>query len=157
MPLGICQETELDTSALDLCGWCYFIGHSRNTRERKTVASLHASVEVCLEVNAVKTNYIYSCIDRMYHKIIHTDFRMHIQLRLIDSYFGEIQLIVTTYSKSKKRIIRIITNSNKNTSCRELFKIFNILPLQSQYTYSILLFITKNKDQFFPQLTYTYN
>jgi hypothetical protein len=52
--------------------------------------------------------------------------------------------------KIQKRIIRIITNSNKNASCRELFKILNILPLQSQYIYSILLFITKNKEQFFP-------
>jgi len=43
---------------------------------------------------------------------------------------------------------RIITNSNRNASCRELFKKLNILPLQSQYIYSILLFITKNKDQF---------
>jgi hypothetical protein len=52
--------------------------------------------------------------------------------------------------KIQKRIIRIIMNSNKNASCRELFKILNILPLQSQYIYSILLFITKNNDQFFP-------
>jgi len=52
--------------------------------------------------------------------------------------------------KIQKRIIRIITNSKKNASCRELFKILNILPLQSQYIYSILLFITKNKDQFSP-------
>ena len=52
--------------------------------------------------------------------------------------------------KIQKRIIRIITNSNKNASCRELFKKLNILPLQSQYIYSTLLFITKNKDQFFP-------
>jgi len=50
--------------------------------------------------------------------------------------------------KIQKRIIRIITNSNKNASCRELFKRLNILPLQSQYIYSILLFIIKNKDQF---------
>jgi len=48
----------------------------------------------------------------------------------------------------QKRIIRIITNSNKNASCRELFKKLNIPPLQSQYIYSILLFIIKNKDQF---------
>jgi hypothetical protein len=52
--------------------------------------------------------------------------------------------------KIQKRIIRIIMNSNKNTSCRELFKKLYILPLQSQYIYSILLFITKNKDQFSP-------
>ena len=40
-------------------------------------------------------------------------------------------------------------NSNNNAPCKELFKSLNILPLQSQYIYSILLFITKNKDQFF--------
>jgi hypothetical protein len=39
-------------------------------------------------------------------------------------------------------------NSNKNASCKELFKKLKILPLQSQYIYSILLFIIKNKDQF---------
>jgi len=50
--------------------------------------------------------------------------------------------------KIQTRLIRIITNSNKNVPCRELFKSLNILPLQSQYIYSILLFITKNKDQF---------
>jgi len=50
----------------------------------------------------------------------------------------------------QKRIIRIIMNSNKNVSCKELFKNLNILLLQSQYIYSILLFITKNKDQFSP-------
>ena len=48
----------------------------------------------------------------------------------------------------QKRIIRIFTNSNRNASCRELLKKLNILPLQSQYIYSILLFITKNKVQF---------
>lgn len=53
------QETELDTSALGLCGWCYFTGHSINTRQRKTVASLNASVEICLEVNAKKTKYLF--------------------------------------------------------------------------------------------------
>jgi hypothetical protein len=52
--------------------------------------------------------------------------------------------------KIQKRIIRIIMNSKKNASRRELFKKLNILPLQSQYIYSILLFITKNKDQFSP-------
>jgi hypothetical protein len=33
-------------------------------------------------------------------------------------------------------------------SCRQLLKDLNILPIQSQYVYSILLFVTKNKDQF---------
>ena len=50
--------------------------------------------------------------------------------------------------KVQKRIIRIIMNSSRNASCRQLFKDLRILLVQSQYIYSILLFITKNKDQF---------
>jgi len=50
--------------------------------------------------------------------------------------------------KTQKRIIRIIMNSSKNASCQQLFKYLNILPIQSQYIFSILLFVTKNKDQF---------
>jgi len=50
--------------------------------------------------------------------------------------------------KIQKRIIRIIINSSRNASCWQLFKDLNILPIQSQYIYSILLFVTKNKDQF---------
>jgi hypothetical protein len=38
-------------------------------------------------------------------------------------------------------------NSSRNASCRQLFKDLNILTIQSQYIYSILLFVTKSKDQ----------
>ena len=40
-------------------------------------------------------------------------------------------------------------NSSKNASFRRLFKELNILPIQSQYIFSVLSFVTKNKDQFF--------
>jgi len=50
--------------------------------------------------------------------------------------------------KIQKIIIRIIMNSSKNASCQQLFKDLNILPIQSQYIFSILSFVTKNKDQF---------
>ena len=50
--------------------------------------------------------------------------------------------------KIQKRIIRIIMNSSRNASCRQLFKDLNILPIQSHYIYSILLFVTIHKDQF---------
>jgi hypothetical protein len=39
-------------------------------------------------------------------------------------------------------------NSSKNASCRQLFKDLNILPIQSQFIFSILLFVTRNKDHF---------
>jgi len=46
--------------------------------------------------------------------------------------------------KIQKKIIRIIMNSSKNASCRQLFKELNILPIQSQYT----LFVTNIKTNF---------
>jgi hypothetical protein len=49
---------------------------------------------------------------------------------------------------------RIIMNSSKNASCRQLFKDLNILPIQSQYIFSILLFVTKSKDQFLSNSQY---
>ena len=39
-------------------------------------------------------------------------------------------------------------NSSKNASCQQLLKELNILPIQSQYIFSIPLFVIKNKDQF---------
>jgi hypothetical protein len=50
--------------------------------------------------------------------------------------------------KIQKNIIRIIMNLCRNASCRHLFKELNILPTQSQYIFSIFLFVIKNKDQF---------
>ena len=48
--------------------------------------------------------------------------------------------------KIQKRIIWIMTKSRSRVSCRQLFKILEILPLQSQYILSVLLFVVKNKD-----------
>jgi hypothetical protein len=41
-----------------------------------------------------------------------------------------------------------MTKSNNRSSCRQLFKKFGILPLQSQYILSLLSFVVQNKDQF---------
>jgi hypothetical protein len=46
----------------------------------------------------------------------------------------------------QKRIMRIITNCNRRDSCRQLYKQLQILPLKSQYIFSILLFVVKNRD-----------
>jgi hypothetical protein len=50
--------------------------------------------------------------------------------------------------KIQKRIIKIITNIGKRESCRQLFKQLQILPLHSQYIYSLLVFVNKNKELF---------
>ena len=48
----------------------------------------------------------------------------------------------------QKRVIRIIIGIRNRESCREHFRTLKILPLQSQYILSLLLFMIDNKDHF---------
>jgi len=50
--------------------------------------------------------------------------------------------------KIQKRMIRFIANLGVRDSCHCIFKELGILPLYSQYLYSLLLFIAKNRDLF---------
>jgi hypothetical protein len=48
----------------------------------------------------------------------------------------------------QKRITRIMVGISDRDSCREYFKELKILPLQSQYIYSLSLFVINNKHHF---------
>ena len=48
----------------------------------------------------------------------------------------------------QKKAVRIITGSRPRDSCRELFKHLRILPLQSHYILSLLIFVVDNKNFF---------
>jgi hypothetical protein len=50
--------------------------------------------------------------------------------------------------KMQKKVIRIIANLRVRDSCRELFKKMEILPLYSQYIFSLLTYVIKNKHLF---------
>jgi len=50
--------------------------------------------------------------------------------------------------KIKKRIIRRITNTGSHDSCHQLFKQLQILSLPSQYSFSLLVFVNKNRGLF---------
>jgi hypothetical protein len=52
----------------------------------------------------------------------------------------------------QKKVI-IITSSRNRESCTSWFKRLKILPLQSQYIYSILLFVVDNMNQFTSNFT----
>ena len=52
----------------------------------------------------------------------------------------------TDIFKIQKRIIWIMTKSRSRDSCRHLFKRLEIQPLQSQYIFSVLLFVVKYND-----------
>jgi hypothetical protein len=58
------------------------------------------------------------------------------------------QLYSDKIFKIQKRAIRIITNSRMRDPYRELFKKLEILPLYSQYIFSISMFVIKNKHLF---------
>jgi len=51
-------------------------------------------------------------------------------------------------SSNYKIIITIIMGVRFRDSCRKFFKILNIIPLISQYIFSLLLFKVNNKNQF---------
>ena len=50
--------------------------------------------------------------------------------------------------KIQKRIIRVITNSGRHDSCGDLYKKLQILPILSQYIFSLLVFVNKNRSSF---------
>jgi len=66
--------------------------------------------------------------------------------------YGIIFWGVSTHSKIifkiQKGIISIIMNLGNKDSCCDLFIKLHILPLQSQYIFSVLMFVVKNKDFF---------
>jgi len=49
--------------------------------------------------------------------------------------------------KIKNNIIRIIIGCKSVESYRDLFKNLKILPLQSQYTISLILYVLQNKNK----------
>jgi hypothetical protein len=48
----------------------------------------------------------------------------------------------------QKGAVRIMTGHGNRTSCRDLFKQLGILPLKSQYIFSVMLFVLKNRSHF---------
>jgi len=50
--------------------------------------------------------------------------------------------------KIQKRIIRIITNIGRCDSCHQLYKQLQILPLSSQYIFSLLVLSTRTEVYF---------
>ena len=57
-------------------------------------------------------------------------------------------LVSSKIFKIQKRAIRIMTNKSRQESCQLLFNQLQILTLPSQYIFSLLIFVVKNKDLF---------
>jgi hypothetical protein len=66
--------------------------------------------------------------------------------------YGLIFWVTSSYSSSivrlQKKVIRIMTNSRKRDSCREMFKGLEILPLYSKFIFSLLIFVSDHSELF---------
>ena len=73
---------------------------------------------------------------------------MYIQLCHMVLFFGGNSHHSDSIFKIQKRIIRIITNTGRCDSCHQCYKQLRILPLPSQYIFSLLVFVNKNRSLF---------
>jgi hypothetical protein len=96
---------------------------------------------VCYMIRAVKPYMSFSSLKMIYSSLFHSVLSYNIVFWRLSSSSNKL-------FKLQKRVVRIITGQGNRTSCMDLFKKLEILPLKSQYIFSILLFVVNNKDLF---------
>jgi hypothetical protein len=103
--------------------------------------AINKLTRVCYMIRSVKPYMSLSSLVMIYYSIFHT----------ILSY-GIIFWGQPTDSKKlfmlQKRVVCLMTGYGSRSSCRDLFRQLEILPLKSQYIFSILLFVLKNRSFF---------
>ena len=96
----------------------------------------------CFAVRSIKPFVTPDTQKTVYHSYFHSIINYGIIFCGNSSYTSSNNIF-----KLQTRIIRIIMGVQIRDSCREFFKILNILPLISQYIFSLLLFVVNNKNQ----------
>ena len=97
--------------------------------------------KACYMIRNAKTCMSVSSLKMIYHAFFHSVMSYGIIFWGNSSYN-------TMIFKIKKKAIRIIEGCGNSVSCRNLFKKLQILPLESQYTISLLMFVVQNKNLF---------
>ena len=93
----------------------------------------------CYSIKVVTPLMPEDTLKMIYHSYVHS-------IITCDIIFWGNSPLNTVIFKIQKQIIWIMTKSRCRDSCGRLFKQLEILPLQSQYIFSILLFVVKNKQ-----------
>jgi hypothetical protein len=78
-------------------------------------------------------------------KVYHSRFNSIIQYGL--TFWGNSPQSVKIF-RIQKNIIRIMMGQRRRDSCRSPFRELEILPLASQYIFSLMLFVIKNRKEF---------
>jgi hypothetical protein len=96
--------------------------------------------KACYAIRAVKSCKSLDVLRTIYFSCVHSVISYGI------IFWGNSHLSTKIF-KIQKRIIRIITNIGRRDSCRQLFTQLQILPLPSQYIFSLLVFVN-NRELF---------
>ena len=99
----------------------------------------------CFTITATKTLLTWKSRKMVYYSYYHSVISYGIIFWGTSPYSSNILRI-------QKRIVRIITNSSKRESCRQLYKQQQILTVYGQYVYSLLMFVVKSREVFFSKL-----
>jgi len=97
--------------------------------------------KACYAIRTIKPFMMFNVLRTVYFSYFHSLLSYGI------IFWGNSHLSTNIF-KIQKRIIRIITNKGKCYSCRQLFKTLQILTVPSQYIFSLLVFVIKNKGLF---------
>jgi hypothetical protein len=97
--------------------------------------------KACYAIRAVKSCMSLDVLRTIYFSYVHSVISYGI-IFWGNSHFS------TNIFKIQKKIIRIITNICRRDSRCQLFKQLQILPLPSQYIFSLLIFVNKNRELF---------
>jgi hypothetical protein len=104
----------------------------------------------CYALRAITPDLSTDILKMVYFAYIHS-------LMSYSIIFWENSSHSTEIFRIQKRVIRIITKSGSRVSCCKLFKQLEILPLQSQFILSTLLFVIKNNSYATNQNFHTIN
>jgi hypothetical protein len=97
--------------------------------------------KACYAIRAIKPHMSLNAMRMIYRSYVHSISSYGIILGGNASYNESI-------FKIQNIIIRVITSSGRLVSCCGLFKKLQILPLQSKYIFSLLLFVAKKRNYF---------
>jgi hypothetical protein len=97
--------------------------------------------EACYAIRTIKPFMTFNVLRTIYFSYFHSVMSYGI------IFWGNSHYRANIF-KIQKRIIRIIANKGKRDSCRQLFKTLHILTVPSQYIFSLLVFVIKNRGLF---------
>jgi hypothetical protein len=96
---------------------------------------------VCYVLRTLKSCMSQDVLILMYYAYFHSTLTYGI------IFWGNSPYTIDLF-RLQKRAIRIICGIHNRVSCREYFKQLKILPLQSQYLFSILMYVANNINRY---------